>query len=66
MATKANTEGYDVSNTTVYSKNGPLKPGELDTLTCPACKKVLKEPVQVIACGHRFCRPCIDAFTSGW
>ena len=65
MATKANAQGYDVSNTTVYSKDSPLKPAELDTLTCPACKKVLKEPVQVIACGHRFCKGCISALTSG-
>lgn len=65
MATKANTQGYDVSNTTVYNKNSPLKPVELDTLTCPACEKVLKEPVQVIACGHRFCKGCISALTSG-
>ena len=64
MATKANTQGFDVSNTTVYSKNVPLKPAELDTLTCPACKKVLREPVQVIVCGHRFCKGCISALTS--
>ena len=64
MATKVNTQGFDVSNTTVYSKNVPLKPAELDTLTCPACKKVLREPVQVIACGHRFCKGCISALTS--
>lgn len=65
MATKANTQGYDVNNTTVYNKNGPLKPAELDTLTCPACKKMLKQPMQVITCGHRFCKGCINAFTSG-
>lgn len=65
MATRASTQGYDISNTTVYSNTGPLKPNELDTLTCPICKKVLKDPMQVIACGHRFCRACVTAFTSG-
>jgi len=65
MATKASTQGYDIRNTTVYSNTGPLKPNELDTLTCPICKKILKDPMQVIACGHRFCRACVTAFTSG-
>ena len=65
METKADTKGYNIGKSTVYGKTGPLKPTELATLTCPACKKVLKEPMQVIACGHRFCRGCIGAFTSG-
>ena len=65
METKADSQGYNIGKSTVYGKTGPLKPAELDTLTCPACKKVLKEPMQVIACGHRFCKGCIGAFTSG-
>ena len=47
-----------VGSTTVYNKNVPLKPTELDTLTCLTytCKSMLKDPLQVIVCDHHFCR----------
>ncbi|KAM7425373.1 hypothetical protein ABFA07_023189 [Porites harrisoni] len=28
---------------------------------CPKCKGLLKEAVQTIECGHRYCKTCIDA-----
>ena len=28
---------------------------------CPKCKGLLKEAVQTIECGHRYCKTCVDA-----
>ena len=44
----------------VYSSGVQLKEAELMTLMCPACNGLLRDPVQVITCGDRFCRSCID------
>ena len=27
---------------------------------CPQCKGLLKEAVQTIECGHRYCKTCVD------
>ena len=27
---------------------------------CPKCKGLLKEAVQTIQCGHRYCKTCVD------
>lgn len=54
--------GFDVSNTNVYHPSGvKMKKQELDTLECPRCTKFLREPVQLITCGCRFCTVCIDS-----
>ena len=29
-------------------------------LTCRLCSKVLREPVQVVCCGHHYCKSCIE------
>ena len=44
----------------VYSNGVQLKEAELMTLMCPACNGLLRDPVQVTACGDRFCQSCID------
>merc|ERR1712168_154196 len=31
-----------------------------DELRCVICHLVLREPVQVMTCGHRFCAPCFQ------
>ena len=38
-----------------------MKKQELDTLECPRCSKFLREPVQLITCGCRFCTVCMDS-----
>ena len=57
--------GYDVGKATVYSKNRALSAVELSALTCSKCSLLLKEPQQVITCGHRYCKSCIEQLTSG-
>ena len=57
--------GYDVGKATVYNKNRALSAVELSALTCSKCTFLLKEPQQVISCGHRYCKGCIDQMTSG-
>ena len=27
---------------------------------CPKCDELLKKAVQTIACGHRYCKACVD------
>ena len=42
----------------------PAKPTkfveEPQALICPVCKKIFREPVISIKCGHTFCRICIE------
>ena len=33
-----------------------------DDITCAICLLVLREPVQAVKCGHRFCEKCIGEF----
>ena len=48
MTTKG---GYDVE----------LVNGELEkNVTCSVCFFILKDPMQAMACGHRFCKNCVD------
>uniref|UniRef100_A0A7M5VA19 Uncharacterized protein n=1 Tax=Clytia hemisphaerica TaxID=252671 RepID=A0A7M5VA19_9CNID len=42
--------GYDVE----------LANGEENSVICPICLHVLREPMQAVDCGHRFCRTCVD------
>ena len=51
---------FDVKSYRVYSNQTLLKPADLDALQCPSCGDLLQDPVQVTACGHRFCRSCIE------
>ena len=37
-----------------------LKAADADSYTCPLCLLVLQEVQQVVACGHNFCRSCLD------
>ena len=65
MAKEVSTGGYDVGTARVYGSQGPLKPPGLLALTCSKCKLILREPNQVIVCGHRYCKLCIEQMTSG-
>ncbi len=56
--------GYNISGVTVYNTRGPMKKTELKHLLCPLCNKCVKDPVQVIVCGHRYCKGCLDHYIS--
>jgi len=57
--------GYDIGPATVYSSHGHLKQPEIFALSCAKCKFILREPKQVIVCGHRYCKLCIEQLTNG-
>ena len=31
-----------------------------DYLKCSVCHLVLRDPIQILKCGHRFCQPCFE------
>ena len=31
-----------------------------DNLKCGVCHLVMRQPVQIMTCGHRFCKPCFE------
>ena len=31
-----------------------------DYLKCTVCQFVLREPIQIMDCRHRFCQPCFE------
>ena len=31
-----------------------------DYLKCVVCHLVLRQPIQIMKCGHRFCEPCFE------
>ena len=57
--------GYDTGGAKVYNNQSVLKPADLAALTCSRCAFLLKEPRQVIQCGHRYCQLCIELMTNG-
>ena len=50
----------DVRSYRIRSNQILLKPTDIDALQCPLCGDLLHDPIQVTACGHRFCRSCIE------
>jgi hypothetical protein len=58
--------GFNIGKAKLYSiKNTPMNATELNALKCSMCALLLREPCQVITCGHRYCKTCIDQLTSG-
>ena len=55
---------FDVKRCKVYRKQTLLKTTDVETLLCSACSELLRDPVQVTACGDRFCRGCIEKLMS--
>ena len=53
--------GYEVGNLSLYSKSGRVKTAELKMLSCQQCRKLLRDPVQLITCGCRYCKSCVKA-----
>ena len=48
----------------IYRNGKRVEMAELNNLMCPHCNGLLRDPVQVTACGDRFCSPCIDQIKS--
>lgn len=52
--------GYDVGDAAMYNKAGKLKPTEKEMLSCQLCRKLICEPMQLITCGCRYCKYCLN------
>ena len=53
--------GYKLDGIKLYNRSGKqLGSLDIESLECPYCKKLLREPRQLIGCGHRYCKSCID------
>ena len=54
-------QGMDFMNAQILSKNGiVLDEQDLVSLKCNYCSKFLRDPHQLLGCGHRFCRECVS------
>ena len=51
--------GYDVGSATLYNKAGKLRASEKEMLSCQRCDKLLRDPMQLITCGCRYCKSCV-------
>ena len=49
--------GYDVEFVKDYSD---------DNVTCSICLFILRQPLQAIECGHRFCKSCVADLKKGY
>lgn len=60
--------GYATGTAKLYSNAGSsaqLSESEIQLLSCPHCKLVVRDPRQVTACGCRYCAGCVEHLTSG-
>ena len=57
--------GYDAGGGQISNQHGALSQLDITALTCSKCTFLLRNPKQVIKCGHRYCQQCIEQFTSG-
>ena len=32
-----------------------------DDFVCPVCKLTMKDPMQIVGCGHRLCNICLES-----
>ncbi|XP_066936159.1 TNF receptor-associated factor 4-like [Clytia hemisphaerica] len=55
-------EKSEVSQATEENSVQNAKEINRDDITCAICLLVLREPVQAVKCGHRFCEKCIGEF----
>ena len=58
-----NSGGYSVVSQTLYVKGGAVRSSDIEALTCGICLKILREPIQIIICGCRFCNACMEGLT---
>lgn len=52
--------GYHVGDRQVYTKDGNVRSSDVEALKCGLCSKILRDPVQLISCGCRYCNTCIQ------
>ncbi|XP_066936136.1 TNF receptor-associated factor 3-like isoform X1 [Clytia hemisphaerica] len=55
-------EKSEIPQTTEENSVQNAKEINRDDITCAICLLVLREPVQAVKCGHRFCEKCIGEF----
>ena len=55
-----NSGGYCIASQTLYVKGGAVRSSDIEALTCGICSKILREPIQIIMCGCRFCNVCME------
>ena len=51
--------GYEVGAATLYNKAGRLRATEKEMLGCQRCGKLLRDAMQLITCGCRYCKSCV-------
>ena len=44
--------GYDVESVDILNQN----------FNCQICMFIIRDPVQLSECGHRFCKLCMDGY----
>ena len=55
--------GIKLYGAQVYSKtNKTMGQSDLEGLICSKCNLLLRDPMQLINCGHRYCCPCIKEY----
>ena len=52
-------EGGDVLELGGYDYEFTIKVPEY--WKCPLCRLTLKDPVQIVGCGHRLCKICMES-----
>jgi late competence protein required for DNA uptake (superfamily II DNA/RNA helicase) len=54
--------GYDISSQSLYTKNGAnMRESDTEALKCGLCFNVLRDPIQLLTCGCRYCNSCVHA-----
>lgn len=53
--------GYNVASRPLFTKNGGMRATDMEALKCGICFNVLRDPVQLITCGCRYCNTCVQA-----
>ena len=43
-----------------HGYDAPFVSDVFDFLKCVVCHMVLRNPIQIMNCGHRFCHPCFE------
>ena len=52
--------GYHIADREVYTKDGNVRSSDVEALKCGLCLKILRDPVQLISCGCRYCNTCVQ------
>ena len=56
--------GYDIGDATLYNKTGKLRSSEKKMLSCQQCGMLLREAMQLITCGCRYCKGCMKTIVA--